>query len=341
MGKNSGEERPLISVIVPVYNAFELLPRCVESIQAQTYDNLEIILIDDGSNDGSSELCDSYASKDTRIHAVHQSNTGVSAARNKGLDMAQGEWIGFVDADDWIEPEMFERLLGAALESGKQISVCGRIMHYPGGWSKTRVNPRNSGVLSKEESLEYAFSVIDFSGSLCNKLFNRAIIYNSALKMGESIHYCEDLLFCVQCFIQTDGVYFLTDAFYHYCLQENGAVMSFGLRRLTELIARREVFSLIESCAVSIISSAKLYFTDSAINMIYLAARCGDTTHIHEMRKIAMQYFGNYLISPKKELRMKFRGIAIILFPKLTNRIWQPLKKKLGVSWYKEVVSIN
>ena len=93
----------LISVIVPVYNVEKYLNRCVESIMNQTYKNLQIILIDDGSNDRSGKICDEYAEKDKRIEVIHKENAGVSAARNKGLDKAKGEWITFVDADDWIE----------------------------------------------------------------------------------------------------------------------------------------------------------------------------------------------------------------------------------------------
>ena len=104
------ETLPLISIIVPVYNVKNYLEKCLQSICGQTYKNLEIILIDDGSSDGSGELCDLFAQRDGRIKVIHQTNAGQSAARNRGLAVAQGELLGFVDSDDWIEPDMYEFL---------------------------------------------------------------------------------------------------------------------------------------------------------------------------------------------------------------------------------------
>ncbi len=111
------ERRPvLISVIVPVYNTVDLLPRCVNSIRRQTYRNLEIILVDDGSTDNSGAMAEKMALEDKRVRVFHKENGGSSSARNLGISRARGEYIGFVDSDDFIEPEMYERLLGVALE---------------------------------------------------------------------------------------------------------------------------------------------------------------------------------------------------------------------------------
>lgn len=116
---------PLISIIVPVYNAETYLRKCVASICSQTYKNLEIILVDDGSSDSSGELCDMLALDDSRIFAIHQENGGAASARNTGLDAMHGSYVGFVDADDWIAPEMFEILLGRIVAENAQISCCG------------------------------------------------------------------------------------------------------------------------------------------------------------------------------------------------------------------------
>ena len=103
--------KPLISIIIPIYNVEKYLPVCLDSILAQTYKNLEIILVDDGSPDGSGTICDEYASRDSRFVVVHQKNGGVSVARNTGLDHATGDYIGIVDPDDWIEPNMYEVMM--------------------------------------------------------------------------------------------------------------------------------------------------------------------------------------------------------------------------------------
>ena len=115
---------PLISVIVPIYNAEQYIDRCIKSILKQTYSNLEVLLIDDGSSDGSSSICKQYELSDNRVHYYHQHNSGVSAARNKGLDIAKGEYIGFCDADDWIESDMYEVLYSMINSSQSDIAIC-------------------------------------------------------------------------------------------------------------------------------------------------------------------------------------------------------------------------
>ena len=114
----------LISVIVPVYNMEQYLERCVNSIVDQTYRNLEIILVDDGSIDRSPRMCDEYAAKDGRIKVVHKVNGGLSDARNAGLQVATGTYIGYVDSDDWIEPQMYQRMYEACIEHQAQVAVC-------------------------------------------------------------------------------------------------------------------------------------------------------------------------------------------------------------------------
>ena len=114
----------IISVIIPVYKTEKYLEKCIKSVTEQTYPELEIILVDDGSPDGSGALCDVLAETDERIKVIHKTNGGLSSARNAGIDAATGEYIGFVDSDDWIEPEMFETLLNRLLVSGADISCC-------------------------------------------------------------------------------------------------------------------------------------------------------------------------------------------------------------------------
>ena len=119
-------ENPLITVIIPIYNIMEYLPRCVHSVTSQTYKNLEIILVDDGSTDGTGELCDKLGLEDGRIRVLHKENGGSSSARNLGLDAAAGEYVGFVDSDDYIEPDMYERLIRAIEDYDVSVSQIGR-----------------------------------------------------------------------------------------------------------------------------------------------------------------------------------------------------------------------
>ena len=118
---------PLISIIVPVYNVKDYVEKCLDSICGQSYTNLEIVVVDDGSTDGSGELCDAYALKDQRVKVIHRDNRGVSTVRNEGLDIAQGEYIGFVDGDDWVDGDMYEFLYELLIVNEADISVCS---HY-------------------------------------------------------------------------------------------------------------------------------------------------------------------------------------------------------------------
>ena len=115
----------MISVIVPIYNVEEYLEKCIESILVQSYSNLEIILINDGSHDNCGRICDDYQRRDNRIRVIHQSNQGVSAARNAGLNTVLGDYIGFVDPDDWVEPDMYQHLIYLIAETGADIAQCG------------------------------------------------------------------------------------------------------------------------------------------------------------------------------------------------------------------------
>ena len=114
-------EKPLLSIIVPVYDVERYLPKCIDSILAQTFTDFELILVEDGSPDNCPALCDAAAAKDARIRVIHQKNGGLSAARNAGLDAARGKWIGFVDSDDYIAPEMYEALYKAVKAPGRTL----------------------------------------------------------------------------------------------------------------------------------------------------------------------------------------------------------------------------
>lgn len=158
----------LISVIVPVYNVAPYLRECIESILSQTHQELEVILVDDGSTDGSGEICDEYAARDSRIHVIHRSNGGVGAARNEGLAAATGEYIGWVDSDDTIDPNMYKRLL----EAEADIAVCAFCRLSPNG-----VNLRNfgfNGAYTKPQIMDVIVK-LDCGTILCNKLYRREL----------------------------------------------------------------------------------------------------------------------------------------------------------------------
>lgn len=146
---------PLISVIVPVYNVEKYIARCVESIACQTYPNLEIILVDDGSPDGSGKICDDFAERDDRIKVIHKRNGGLSSARNAGIDASNGQLIAFVDGDDYVAPEMYETLYGILTENNADMSICDCEFVEENGKTIEDKSPEiKSEVLDKAQALE-------------------------------------------------------------------------------------------------------------------------------------------------------------------------------------------
>ena len=189
-------ERPLISVIVPVYNVAPWLERCLDSIAAQTWKNLEIWLVDDGSTDGSAALCAARAEKDPRFHLLRQENAGVSAARNLALDHAAGHYLQFVDGDDFLPPDATETLARAASSTGADL-VIGRFWRVAGGRSAVRGHIREDRVLTRQDYAEEMLKAPAnfYYGVLWNKLYRRSIVEAGHLRCDPGVSWCEDFLF--------------------------------------------------------------------------------------------------------------------------------------------------
>ncbi len=231
----------LISVIVPAYNIADYLPRCLDSILNQTYNNLEVIVISDGSTDNTNEIITEYAKKDPRIVPIFKENSGVSDTRNKGLDIASGDYIGFVDGDDYIEPEMYEALLSNLLENNADISHCGYQMVFP-----SRVDYYyNTGKKSIQDNKTGIRDLIvgDYvEPSPCIKIYKKEIIKN--LRMPVDIKINEDVLFNFYAFCKSKKSVYEDKPFYHYILRKNSAATSKinDYKLFNPIKVRKEIF---------------------------------------------------------------------------------------------------
>lgn len=213
----------LISVIVPAYNCGPWLPRCLDSLLAQSYPDLEILVVDDGSQDETWQILRDYSKRFSRIQAIHQENSGVTAARLKGVSLASGDWIGFVDADDWIEPQMYERLLSNALQYEADISHCGHQMVYQDKTTRyyyntgvLRIQDRNTGIRDLlEETL--------VEPGLCNKLYRKSLFRGLGEKIPREIRNNEDLLMNYYLFSKAEKSIFEDVCPYHYMIRESSA----------------------------------------------------------------------------------------------------------------------
>lgn len=188
-------EQPLISIIVPVYNAEPYLDNCLDSIAAQTWENLEVWLVDDGSTDASPALCDARAAADSRFHVLHQANAGVSAARNAALERATGQYLQFVDGDDYLPSTATERLVRTAGATGADL-VIGRFWRVAGTRKALQGHIRRDGVFTRREFAEEMLKAPAnfYYGVLWNKLYRRDLIRMAQIRF-ENVVFAEDQLF--------------------------------------------------------------------------------------------------------------------------------------------------
>ncbi len=230
----------LVSVIVPVYNVEKYITKCVDSILNQTYNNIEILLIDDGSLDNSPKICDEFAKKDRRIKVFHTKNGGVSKARNIGLANAQGEYILFVDSDDWLELNMIEIMYRELISHGVDISICNYFINYK---EKIIIHDELNNRLvldDKEKIINALFDEKKFGGYLWNKLISRKAI--SKIRFDEKVKICEDMLFLYEIIIKNNIriLYNSVYKLYHYRKSEYSAVnFNYSEKDLTKLIPLR------------------------------------------------------------------------------------------------------
>ena len=214
----------LISVIVPVYNTERYLDQCIGSIIDQSYQNLEIILIDDGSTDGSSEKCDCYAQKEPRIRVIHKKNGGQSSARNVGLDICKGEYISFVDSDDWIASDMYATLLGQLEKYNASLAICGRYDAFEGSEEKTVGKVLgNNGLFDSYDILPKMTMGQASDFSVCDKLYRRDLWKNVRFPNGEIY---EDFAVMYKILITAQKVVLCDTPFYVYFHRKNSTVTS-------------------------------------------------------------------------------------------------------------------
>lgn len=175
-------KKPVISVIVPIYNTEKYLRQCVDSILGQTYRELEVILVDDGSTDNSPEICEEYKRKDDRIRVIHKENGGQAGARNCGIDAADGDYISFVDSDDWIAEEMYQTMVNALAGSDANIACCGTALVYMDG--STLSPPVESRTFQPQEALQDLLTADMLRCEVTNKIFHKALFENIRFPEG-------------------------------------------------------------------------------------------------------------------------------------------------------------
>lgn len=261
-----------ISVIVPVYEVADYLEKCVESIQNQTFSDTEIILIDDGSSDQSGEICDRLALKDHRIKVIHQSNQGVSAARNAGIDVAAGKYLMFIDADDYIEPQMLEKLYLIAEKYSADVVACGAFL-YDYQSKKFLPGLTAKGVYNHRQLLESVFLLPNpLGGCIWNKLYRRDTLGDVRYPVGVSM--AEDRIFLYKFYLKAKRGYKIPNPYYHVVERPDSATRSRdfnGSRTMLEssrymmLLAKKQGKRMECIAAIKYLSDCNLYIQEMIV----------------------------------------------------------------------------
>lgn len=234
----------IVSIIIPIYNVEKYIERCVHSLIKQTYFNIEIILIDDGSKDKSGRICDELKKKDKRIKVIHQNNEGVSRARNKGIKQSKGKYITFVDSDDWVLPNFIELLVNTLIANNSQLAM---VDHYEVENNIRKTYSPNSGEVINYKSHEALDNIWEnnlYRGYVWNKLFIKDIIVNNNIYFNDEIKLWEDLLFNCQYIEKISKVSYNRTCVYMYEQRENSALnlMRKGKKEPSRINAVREIY---------------------------------------------------------------------------------------------------
>lgn len=307
---------PLITVIVPVYNTHKYLPTCVDSLINQTYQNLQILLIDDGSTDASPGICDSYSVRDLRVSVVHKTNEGVSSARNLGIELAQGEYISFIDSDDWLEPDAYKHLVDCILEYKVDAVIFEYFVDYESGKSTHNNYCCLNGLMDNVKAIETTISPVNrFAWS---KIYARKLI--EKVRFDQSIHIGEDTLFACNALGNAQSAYYTSKALYHHYQSEVSATRcAFNKKRFTGIEAYKRLLQLCQSNYPKIIDvalSAYISLVISTIVELYDARNYpGSRKIISSLNSNIRELFYTVLHSKDILFRVKIRFLLCCISP--------------------------
>lgn len=308
-----------VSVIVPVYNVEKYIDRCISSILRQTYENIELILVDDGSPDKCGDICDEYATYDSRIQVIHRQNGGLSAARNSGLEVATGDYVLFVDSDDYIHPNMIERLYSVASMKKAEVVICDYAMVYENGDIEM---PQESGQIidiTEDNRLEYMLGKTKIMFTVAwNKLFKRTSVQKFRFPEGK-IHEDEFLIYKI--LHSTEDICYLREVLYYYFQREDSIIgKGVNLQSLQRLDAIKERFifyknqNMMDYC-YEMLDQYRYYLNE------FILYGYGKYKELKPYRNNYKKYIWKYVwkldTSLKRKLGLIIFGISPSLFEKL------------------------
>lgn len=283
MGEKLEKMEGLLSVIIPIYNIKPYLARCIESVLSQTYLHLEIIIVDDGSTDGSEEVCRNYQDRSDRITYLRMKHGGTSRARNLGMQYAKGEYIGFVDGDDFIDSDMYESML-REMKEDVDIVTCGRYIDFPSERHMHQTflyTSQRSAKYSNTEAMEEMLKTQIFSFSVCDKVFRRKLFDNVLFPEGRT---CEDLPVAYTLFVKSRSVVHSGKPKYHnYRREDSSSRREFYYRRVDEALYAGDIYKDVSERYPHLTMQAEALYVAYLVHTIRCIRNC---THRAAYRKV-------------------------------------------------------
>lgn len=231
---------PKLSIIIPIYNTGIYLHKCIKSVLSQTIEDFELILVDDGSKDESGKICDEYAASDSRVRVIHKENQGVSIARNTGIKEAKGEYIGFIDSDDWIDKDMYESMYLKAMEHNADIVMCDARTVYDNKPSEPdTISGLPGSVLLKKSDVSPKI-LKEIAGSACRCIYRRDVILNNEIIFPEGMPLSEDRVFNILAMGCSNSLFYIKKSFYNRYIRKGSAVSKYYENMLDIVLDVRE-----------------------------------------------------------------------------------------------------
>ena len=326
--------KDLISVIIPVYNVEKYLDKCLDSLVNQTYKDLEIILVDDGSPDNCPAMCDGWAKKDNRIKVVHKENGGLSSARNAGLDIALGEFVAFVDSDDWVDLNTFEAAYKMISLGNYDLSIFSLLPEY-GTETEQYIIRYDTNYCDRKELFGLILDADYVCGYVCNKMFKRTLIGD--LRFDESLLSCEDIDFCTKYASKCENAVYTTAKFYHYRQRNNSMTgeYKYNVRKLSVLTAYENIMPIFKEYDFEDYYKLERNYLKIALNikgrMILSKVKENDVSE--RLERIIKKYYKKVINNMDNSALIKANIILTRLFPGLTLKIKQfVLKTRRGLN---------
>lgn len=322
---NTNNNQPLISVIVPVYNVEQYLPRCLDSLIRQTYTNIEIIVVNDGSTDGSLAICREYAEKDKRIKVIDQQNKGLSGARNTGLKHYIGDYVSFVDSDDWVHRDMLLFMYNSIMNNNSDMSVCGSVKISEMSVDDINYN-ETAGFIYNQDEMMTLF--LNGTYTACwSRLFKKEII--NGIEFPEGLN-CEDYIFMFHAICNLTKVSGFSHPMYYYYIRDNSICnVGFNIKKFDQFYSAKKQYELAKQLTPQYTKLSMTRLSGAIVSLVSRARELGDYKYQEdEIVRYLRHHLWDFLLNNKISIKIRIllavqslpRKLSIVVYNFLVGK---------------------